>query len=200
MAKLTGGYYSPAAEASGFEIASLILAIEPKLPVAPPAPAAAEPGVTGPLGAYGRWALLGVAVLAAAVAAASAVLGLWWFLRQTSNRESPSAHPEPVERTVFVPQHPALEIVEGPSAGTTVRMSLQTACSLGRAPNNDILLDDQAISGQHCRIRPTGEGFVLHDLGSTNGTFVNGNRVTRHPLRPGDQIRVGASLIRFRSS
>ncbi|MBW2706776.1 MAG: FHA domain-containing protein, partial [Deltaproteobacteria bacterium] len=63
-----------------------------------------------------------------------------------------------------------------------------------------IVLDDQAISGQHCRIRPTGEGFVLHDLGSTNGTFVNGNRVTRHPLRPGDQIRVGASLIRFRSS
>jgi len=70
--------------------------------------------------------------------------------------------------------------------------------SLGRAKVNDIVLnEDVAVSSEHCRIRPEDGKFVLHDLKSTNGTFVNDRRVTRQPLTEGDTIQVGET---YRSS
>ena len=71
---------------------------------------------------------------------------------------------------------------------------------MGRARANDVVLEDEAISGQHMRIRPEDGRFVLHDLGSTNGTRVNERRVSRHPLQDGDVIRVGDTSLRFRLS
>ena len=50
------------------------------------------------------------------------------------------------------------------------------------------------------RIRPEDGRFVLHDLGSTNGTRVNDRRISRHPLEDGDVIRVGDTCLRFRLS
>jgi pSer/pThr/pTyr-binding forkhead associated (FHA) protein len=61
-----------------------------------------------------------------------------------------------------------------------------------------VVLSDDSVSGQHCRIRPEAGHFALHDLESTNGTFVNGRRVGRHQLAEGDVIRIGETSIEFR--
>ncbi|HVZ93485.1 MAG TPA: ATPase, T2SS/T4P/T4SS family [Phycisphaerales bacterium] len=64
--------------------------------------------------------------------------------------------------------------------------------SLGRHPENTIpLIEDDVASRFHCVIEPNGGGFVLKDLGSRNGTRVNGERVTEYPLNAGDVITVG---------
>lgn len=63
--------------------------------------------------------------------------------------------------------------------------------TIGRRPSNDLHIDNLAVSGCHAVVHRTGEGFVLEDVGSTNGTFVNEVPVQRHLLHSGDVIRVG---------
>jgi pSer/pThr/pTyr-binding forkhead associated (FHA) protein len=103
-----------------------------------------------------------------------------------------------VERTVMLRLQPSLTITRGASQGQVFPLSMDSAVSLGRAPTNDIPLFDTAVSGEHCRIRPEEGGFVLHDLGSTNGTYVNEKRIERHRLSEGDTIRVGETHFQFR--
>jgi pSer/pThr/pTyr-binding forkhead associated (FHA) protein/tetratricopeptide (TPR) repeat protein len=69
-----------------------------------------------------------------------------------------------------------------------------TAVTIGRRPGNQVVVKDPRVSSYHVEIRSSGQGYVLTDLGSTNGTFVNENRVvsnTPYTLNPGDRIRVG---------
>jgi DNA-binding NtrC family response regulator len=62
---------------------------------------------------------------------------------------------------------------------------------IGSARNNDLQLPDPTVSAQHCRLEPEGRYLVVRDLGSTNGTFVQGVRITRAQLSTGTQLRVG---------
>ena len=71
--------------------------------------------------------------------------------------------------------------------------------TMGRLPECTISFDDPNISRQHASIRPEGDGFVLTDDGSTNGTRVNGVAVTSHRLHDGDRIEVGATTLEFRA-
>lgn len=107
---------------------------------------------------------------------------------------------ETVDRTVLLREQAVLEITAGPGKGRVFPLSALSATSMGRARANDVALEDEAISAQHMRIRPEDGRFVLHDLGSTNGTRVNDRRVSRHPLEDGDVIRVGDTSLRFRLS
>jgi hypothetical protein len=107
---------------------------------------------------------------------------------------------ETVERTVLLREQPVLEVTAGPGKGRVFPIATSSATSIGRARANDVVLEDEAISGQHIRIRPEEGRFVLHDLGSTNGTRVNDRRVARHALQDGDVIRVGDTSLRFRLS
>jgi pSer/pThr/pTyr-binding forkhead associated (FHA) protein len=66
---------------------------------------------------------------------------------------------------------------------------------IGRGPRNDIRLDTNEVSGKHARIVPARGGFRVEDLGSTNGTRVNGNLIRTHWLHHGDEIEIG--LVRF---
>lgn len=61
---------------------------------------------------------------------------------------------------------------------------------IGRAEGADVRLDDAAVSKQHAAIEPVGNDHILLDLGSSNGTFVNGERETRHLLKHGDVFRI----------
>lgn len=66
--------------------------------------------------------------------------------------------------------------------------------TIGRAPDNQKVLNDPQVSGYHALIRPEGQGFVIMDMGSSNGTWVNGQRlVPKVPrfLNPGDNVRIG---------
>lgn len=70
--------------------------------------------------------------------------------------------------------------------------------SIGRSAENDLRIPDGTISRQHARIERRGDTFVVVDLNSANGTFVNGQRVQQHLLQDGDEIRVGQVRMRFR--
>ncbi len=69
--------------------------------------------------------------------------------------------------------------------------------SMGRAEQRDVVLPDPAASRNHARIARRGEGWVLEDFGSVNGTFVNSKRVREHELQDGDRVRIGATEFRF---
>jgi pSer/pThr/pTyr-binding forkhead associated (FHA) protein len=71
--------------------------------------------------------------------------------------------------------------------------------TVGRGANNDIPLpDDEFASARHARIEPRRDGVFVEDVGSTNGTFVNGIRLARERrLQPGDLVRVGDTDLRF---
>ena len=71
--------------------------------------------------------------------------------------------------------------------------------TIGRGPQNDVALEgDEFASARHVRVEPRGDGVWVQDLGSTNGTFVNGIRIEQpHRLEPGDVLRVGETELRF---
>jgi FHA domain len=73
------------------------------------------------------------------------------------------------------------------------------AITLGRAASNDIRLgDDEFASSRHARIEPRRDGVWVEDIGSTNGTYVNGTRLSRaQKLSSGDVIRVGETDLRY---
>lgn len=68
---------------------------------------------------------------------------------------------------------------------------LDERVTLGRVVDNQIALEDASISSHHAEFILQGESYLLKDLGSTNGTFVNGEPITESLLRPGDEIRFG---------
>jgi pSer/pThr/pTyr-binding forkhead associated (FHA) protein len=72
--------------------------------------------------------------------------------------------------------------------------------TIGRDPGTEVpLAEDTTVSRRHARIRASDGGYCLEDLGSSNGTFVNGGRVTEAPLRPGDEVSIGGTRFRFES-
>ncbi len=72
--------------------------------------------------------------------------------------------------------------------------------TIGRSPEATIVLGDPNVSRQHAEIRPQGDGFVLVDLASTNGSRVNGARISEHPLSDGDELEFGNTQFRFEAS
>jgi len=70
--------------------------------------------------------------------------------------------------------------------------------TVGRAPENEIPVDAEGVSRSHCRLEVRAGALHLEDLGSTNGTFVNGERVQQAEVGDGDEILVGRSLFRVR--
>lgn len=75
------------------------------------------------------------------------------------------------------------------------------ATSIGRLPDCTIPLADTNISRKHCEVRPSSKGYVVVDLGSTNGTKVNGLRIQgEHALEDGDIVSVGSTHLRFEAS
>jgi adenylate cyclase len=77
-------------------------------------------------------------------------------------------------------------------------IELRPINSLGRHPNNSIQLLDKIVSKEHCILEQRDGGFILRDLGSLNGTYVNGERVRGEiPLRHGDEIALGSTRARY---
>lgn len=70
--------------------------------------------------------------------------------------------------------------------------------TIGRSRSCDIVLDDANVSRRHAEVRPRGGGWLVADLGSTNGVAVNGARIDRpHTLKPGDRIELGTTTLTF---
>lgn len=92
-----------------------------------------------------------------------------------------------------------LVVSEGSLTGTTVALQGQTI-TLGRAHDSTIVLDDDYASSRHARIYPDRDGqWIVEDLGSTNGTYLDRNRLTTPtPIPPGAPIRIGKTVIELR--
>ncbi|MEO6785143.1 MAG: FHA domain-containing protein [Chthoniobacteraceae bacterium] len=88
---------------------------------------------------------------------------------------------------------PKLQIVR-PDGSQTDHEITEETLTIGRAPDNIFPIDDVSVSSHHAQIAPSGGIFLLKDLGSTNGTMVNGTDLqpeTEYTLKPGDKIRFG---------
>lgn len=88
-------------------------------------------------------------------------------------------------------------IVNGATAGDTY--PLKGVVSMGRAESNTIVLRDAKVSRQHAQIQQQGNEFVVIDLNSSNGTFVNGQRVEECVLTDGDEIQIGDFVMQFQA-
>jgi diguanylate cyclase (GGDEF)-like protein len=97
------------------------------------------------------------------------------------------------------PAMPCIVHISDTLPDTVYRLSADKELRIGRAPENELCIRDQSVSQFHARIILTPKGAVfVEDLGSTNGTFVNGEKVVRHALWDGDKIHIGRTqVLRF---
>jgi len=91
---------------------------------------------------------------------------------------------------------PSLFVFHGHDQGARFELNGETI-SLGRDSGNLIQLHDTEVSRRHVEFRRVEGGYQIADLASSNGTFVNGQRVDRHPLTSGDEVRVGRTIMLF---
>ncbi len=91
-----------------------------------------------------------------------------------------------------------LEILDGDRAGEVLAVA-DRVLRIGRKPGNDLVLADEKTSGVHAEVVLEGDRHVLRDLGSTNGTFLDGKRLTEIVLTPGDIVTVGRLRVKFRA-
>ena len=91
---------------------------------------------------------------------------------------------------------PSLFVIQGRNRGARYDLAAhEGALTIGREAGNAIRLDDNEVSRRHAEVRRVGETFVVGDLKSSNGTFINDRKVERGELASGDRIRVGRTVL-----
>jgi len=90
---------------------------------------------------------------------------------------------------------PKIVILDGPQAGQ--EFPLEGDAVIGRLQSTEVFLPQESVSRNHAKITKTRNGYKIEDLGSTNGTFVNGTIVTEKLLADGDKIKIGNFLLEF---
>lgn len=143
------------------------------------------------------------------------LLVLWWFiitivsvlrrdlqaprdakpLTPARTRRTPSPRPTLRSRRGST----GLVITEGPLQGTVIPLGT-TPISIGRAPDSTVVLDDDYVSTNHARLVPNGTHWIVEDLSSTNGTWIDRVRVDGPTvLKPGSTLRIGLTALELRS-
>ena len=121
-------------------------------------------------------------------------------------QQMPPGTPQGFAPTVVLPATPP-PVVPGPAPGATYCGALRVGpdvftiadggAIIGRSRRADIVLSDPNVSRQHAEVRREGDSYVVLDLDSTNGVFVNGRPAKRATLQEGDVIELGATRLRF---
>jgi hypothetical protein len=83
-------------------------------------------------------------------------------------------------------------------SGETVIPIVGGYISIGRSEENTVIIEDPNVSRQHALVEKTDGRFIIRDLESTNGTFVDGSRIEKHALHNGDTITIGTTKLQFR--
>ena len=97
------------------------------------------------------------------------------------------------------PRSAGTVLVHGPDGARPRTFKLAASLSVGRAPECEIRVDDTYASQEHARIFGKGDKWYVEDLGSTNGTFVNDQKLAAPAqIEPGDRIRVGTTVLELR--
>ncbi len=97
------------------------------------------------------------------------------------------------------PEHPTLTILKGPQTGQTFELNA-SEISIGRDPSCDVFLNDMTVSRHHAKIIVTASGATVTDLGSLNGTWVDGAIVNSAVLCDGSTIQVGTFRMVFHTT
>lgn len=118
----------------------------------------------------------------------------------TFDDEAPRLSPDD-QRTVDAlrPSTALLIVLRGPNSGARFLLDADEVSS-GRHPNSDIFLDDVTVSRRHAVFARAGEGYLVRDVGSLNGTYVNRERIDEAVLHQGDEVQIGKfRLVYYRS-
>ncbi len=91
---------------------------------------------------------------------------------------------------------PSLFVFRGNDQGLRIELAAETL-SVGRDTGNQIQIHDTEVSRRHAELRRQGQSYILADLASSNGTYVNGRRIETHPLASGDQVQVGGTQLLY---
>lgn len=137
------------------------------------------------------------------MAASRRDLGIGRNLRAVRSADAGAQAGAPAATSTPVAPPPArasqLVITDGAQAGAVMRLGDQPI-TIGRANDIEVSLEDDYASGHHARLFPQGSRWFLEDLGSTNGTFVGGTRLTRATvLEVGSDFRVGRTTMQLRA-
>ena len=108
-------------------------------------------------------------------------------------------YPDSATLAALPPGTALLLVMRGPNAGSTFRLDndLTTA---GRHPDSDIFLDDVTVSRRHVEFYREDGRFTVRDVGSLNGTYVNGSRIEEADLAGGDEVQIGKFRLQFLTS
>ena len=133
-------------------------------------------------------------------------LFLFWVARSAFRELRRTSMPAP-EATGFHPIGPggraaatdaSLVVTRGGGLEPGERFDLFGGISIGRSNDADVRIEDGYASGAHARLYSRGANYYVEDMNSTNGTYVNGQRVAaRELLRPDDRIRIGGTEFRY---
>jgi len=94
------------------------------------------------------------------------------------------------------PRQLALRFISGKYQGGEYPLGLQPEIVVGRSSDLDMVLVEDMVSRRHARIACTESQIIIEDLGSTNGTFVNGEKISRATLKEGDRVLIGTSILK----
>ncbi|MBI2341338.1 MAG: FHA domain-containing protein [Deltaproteobacteria bacterium] len=107
----------------------------------------------------------------------------------------PETHSDITKKTALTGEARVI-IIEGEHSGQEYKLKKET--TIGRANTNTIVIKDAKVSRQHSVIKQAGNGFVVLDLNSSNGVYVNHERIKEHALGDGDQIQIGDHILQFK--
>ena len=109
----------------------------------------------------------------------------------------PAKAPKPPKASRHSKTGPSLTVIEGPLANTVIPLGTAQV-TIGRAPDSTLVIDDDYASSRHARVYPGDDGWIVEDLGSTNGTWIDRTRITSPiVLPPGVPLRIGRTTLQL---
>jgi hypothetical protein len=125
-----------------------------------------------------------------------------WVVRGLSVAEAPAAAERGRrgrEAAPSLPPGPSSLLVQGSGDARPRTVRLAASMTVGRAPECELRIEDTYASQQHARLFAKNDAWFVEDLGSTNGTFVNDQKLAAPAmLQPGDKVRIGQTLLELR--